>query len=598
MLALENICKRYQTRNNTDVVALDNVSLNFQDTGLYFVLGKSGCGKTTLLNVMGSLDSFDSGEMYIDGTPISQLTSNQICNYRNNYLGFVFQEYNLINELTVEENLRIAIDLHAEPNAQLIDSALNKVGLEGYRKRKVSRLSGGQKQRVAIARALIKMPKIILADEPTGNLDSKTSRDIFELLKEVSKDICVVVVSHDEESAKLYADNIIEMQDGKIVSCSEYMLGEVIPSSENILPAKKAKHLGARAIFKLAFKNMKKRWIRLAITIVILMLCLSAVAFAFAATYNDSTKIFLGACQKYEQKSVTVLKKENYKALISEGYSVGNSRLNNNDIVQIGSRVDCLIELKEYNTYWSDLLIDKKELLPFKMLLCGPSVDQINQFGMNIAIGRYPLNSNEIMISKIVAEVISLSGCYVNANEEIPVKSYEDLIGKYIGGKKIVGLVDTNPNMLEIEPYINSYTKNPQDINNSRLCIAYENEIGNSIHCAVFVDNDTYTYQLENHVIINYVGYSLFSQEFDYKNGKGIFVNEDFGDYCIVMPFETLKKDYHYLDNGGFNYDYKETYDLDTIDGWNDCLSEHEIFTMINYVDNYDNTLKLLTVLS
>ena len=218
MLQVKHLVKRYTTKGET-VVALDGVSVDFPERGMVFLLGKSGSGKSTLLNVSGGLDSPDEGEVIVKGKSSKDFTQSDFDSYRNTYVGFIFQEYNILNEFTVEENVALALELQGKPrDEQKIREILEKVELQGYEKRRPNTLSGGQKQRVAIARALVKDPEIIMADEPTGALDSATGKQVFDTLKKLSEEKLVVVVSHDREFAEQYADRIIELKDGKIVS--------------------------------------------------------------------------------------------------------------------------------------------------------------------------------------------------------------------------------------------------------------------------------------------------------------------------------------------------------------------------------------------
>ena len=202
MIELVNLNKTYKTKKGITIEAIKNLSLKFDDNGLVFVVGKSGSGKSTLLNLIGLLDSFDSGEIIIDNQPILKISKKELDDYRNYNLGFVFQEYNLIESYTVYKNIELVLDLQNETNKEeKIKKVIHDVELDGYENSKVNRLSGGQKQRVAIARALVKNPKVILCDEPTGSLDSKTGKTIFDLLQKISKDTLVIVVTHDVESA-------------------------------------------------------------------------------------------------------------------------------------------------------------------------------------------------------------------------------------------------------------------------------------------------------------------------------------------------------------------------------------------------------------
>lgn len=219
MLEVRHLKKEYKTKGGSITKALDDVSIVFPEKGLIFLLGKSGSGKSTLLNVIGGLDRADSGEIIIKGKNSKEFSASDFDSYRNTFIGFVFQEYNILNEFNIEQNISLALQLQGKKNdREAVNEILKQVDLEKFGKRKPNTLSGGQKQRVAIARALIKSPEIIMADEPTGALDSKTGQQIFDTLKELSKEKLIIVVSHDRDFAELYADRIIELADGKIIS--------------------------------------------------------------------------------------------------------------------------------------------------------------------------------------------------------------------------------------------------------------------------------------------------------------------------------------------------------------------------------------------
>ena len=223
MLELKDICKRYVTQSFTQV-ALDSVSLAFRDNEFVAILGPSGSGKTTMLNVIGGLDHFDSGDLLIDGISTKDFRDRDWDAYRNNRIGFVFQSYNLIPHQTILENVELALTLtgvgHAE-RRQRAREALEAVGLGEHVNKRPSQLSGGQMQRVAIARALINDPEIVLADEPTGALDSTTSVQVMDLLKEVARDRLVIMVTHNPELAYQYATRIVNLADGKITDDSD-----------------------------------------------------------------------------------------------------------------------------------------------------------------------------------------------------------------------------------------------------------------------------------------------------------------------------------------------------------------------------------------
>ena len=219
MLEIRNLTKIYKSKTGESVKALDNVSIAFPESGMVFILGKSGSGKSTLLNIMGGLDSYDNGEFIIKGKSSKDFGGSDFDAYRNTFIGFIFQEYNILDDFTVGANIGLALELQGKKATnEKISAILSQVDLLNYAKRKPNELSGGQKQRVAIARALVKEPQIIMADEPTGALDSNTGKQIFDTLKELSKEKLVLIVSHDRDFAEKYADRIVELSDGKIIS--------------------------------------------------------------------------------------------------------------------------------------------------------------------------------------------------------------------------------------------------------------------------------------------------------------------------------------------------------------------------------------------
>ena len=222
MLELKNINKSYKTGNFVQH-ALKNVDLSFRKNEFVAILGPSGSGKTTLLNIIGGLDRYDSGDLIINGKSTKKFKATEWDSYRNNCVGFIFQSYNLISHISVLENVEMALTLSGYKRKNKKEKALEaleKVGLKDHAYKKPNQLSGGQMQRVAIARSLVNDPDIILADEPTGALDSATSVQIMNLIKEIAKDKLVIMVTHNPELAKDYANRIIEFKDGEILSDS------------------------------------------------------------------------------------------------------------------------------------------------------------------------------------------------------------------------------------------------------------------------------------------------------------------------------------------------------------------------------------------
>ena len=213
MITLKNVNKYYHSAGET-IHPIRDLSITFPDTGLSFILGPSGSGKSTLLNLLGGLDLPDSGEIWIEDRELSSFSKSEKTSYLNSYLGFVFQEYNILKDLNLKSNITLPLEIQNYSRKKIKEKfaeIINAVELNGLEKRKVNQLSGGQKQRIAIARALIKDPKLIIADEPTGNLDSETSHNIFTLFKKLSEDRLIIIVTHDEESALEFGDQIIRI---------------------------------------------------------------------------------------------------------------------------------------------------------------------------------------------------------------------------------------------------------------------------------------------------------------------------------------------------------------------------------------------------
>lgn len=223
MLKLNNIKKNYETGNES-VKALKGISIEFRENEFVSILGPSGCGKTTLLNIIGGLDHYTSGDLIIDGISTKKYKDRDWDTYRNHRIGFVFQNYNLISHQTVLSNVELALTLSGvdkQTRRKKAIEVLEKVGLKDQMHKKPNQMSGGQMQRVAIARALVNDPDILLADEPTGALDTKTSVQIMEILKEISKDRLIIMVTHNPELAQKYSTRIINLLDGEVTSDSK-----------------------------------------------------------------------------------------------------------------------------------------------------------------------------------------------------------------------------------------------------------------------------------------------------------------------------------------------------------------------------------------
>lgn len=264
MLQIKNITKKYTTGDFVQI-ALDKVTLNFKENEFVSILGPSGSGKTTFLNIIGGLDRYDTGDLIINGKSTSDFKEKEWDAYRNNSIGFIFQSYNLIFHLNIIDNIEMSMTLSGvSKNIKREKSieALEKVGLKEHMYKKPNQLSGGQMQRIAIARALVNNPDIILADEPTGALDSKTSVQIMELIKEISKNKLVIMVTHNPELANKYSDRIVNFKDGKVKSDTKPVDEKEIKSNYKL----KKTSMSFLTALKLSGKNIQTKKGRTALT--------------------------------------------------------------------------------------------------------------------------------------------------------------------------------------------------------------------------------------------------------------------------------------------------------------------------------------------
>ncbi|MBE6777501.1 MAG: ABC transporter ATP-binding protein/permease [Ruminococcaceae bacterium] len=299
MLQLKGIKKDYVTGGET-VKALKGINLCFRKSEFVSVLGQSGCGKTTLLNIIGGLDKYTEGDLFINGISTKNFKDRHWDNYRNHSVGFVFQSYNLIPHQTVLQNVEIALSLSGvskRERRKRAKEALEMVGLSDQLKKKPSEMSGGQMQRVAIARAIVNNPDIILADEPTGALDTETSVQVMEILKEISKDRLVIMVTHNPELAQKYSTRIIKMLDGLVTNdsnpLSEQELAESLPKPQKETKKKKQKmpSMSLGTSFSLSLKNLFTKKGRTVLTSFAGSIGIIGIALIFAVSQGMTTYI-------------------------------------------------------------------------------------------------------------------------------------------------------------------------------------------------------------------------------------------------------------------------------------------------------------------
>ena len=436
MIVLKEIEKIYQTKNSPQVVALKNINLTFESKGMVFITGKSGCGKSTLLNILGALDSCTSGSMIIENKNINEFTEKELDNYRNSYVGFVFQEFHVLNAYNVYDNIRLAKELQQEKISEKeLDAYLEKVSLTNLGKRKMNELSGGQKQRIAILRALIKNPRIILADEPTGNLDKINSEQIFEILKEISQEKLVIIVTHDLEAAQKYADRIIELKDGEIINDTKPTL-----NPEKTTLTLKESHLPFLFALKLAWNNLKRYPKKCILTIILFFISLLCCILLINSSLFNSTSLAIKLMNLNENYNIEV-HKINYvqNTKWKEEWQTAEDQYLKN--IYSGT-TNPIYELYDFTTPLTFYLNTPQE--PSKLFPTTPNITSYVEIKdpkiLTNLTGSIPTSSNEIVIHEYLADYIINYGIKEKNGSWIP-QNEEELLSKthpiYLGDNEV-----------------------------------------------------------------------------------------------------------------------------------------------------------------
>ena len=457
MLQLKGIRKNYKQGKSRIVQALCGVDAVFPEKGMVFITGKSGSGKSTLLNILGMLDGFDGGDFIVDGRSVKNFSAAEADLYRNHYVGFVFQEYNLLENDTVRNNVALALDLQGERRCdEKVCSALREVELEDMQSCKPNELSGGQRQRVAIARAIVKQPKLLLCDEPTGSLDSRTGASIFALLKKISQNSLVVVVSHDRESAEEFADRIIELKDGQKISDTDAEFSAV---TQEELKFPKKKSLSAVKVFRMGGGYLKQRPIRLAIVLIISLLTFVMLGVSDSVASYDRMTASLESTYNYGNEYFSVSKfvgKREEEQKDREGFYdedidylkqlLGATRFDRayNYRISLPNVFDPFSEIPEGSS-WRNSNVGFLE------------ADQafFDEYGLKLVAGRLPANDRETVISKLVYETYCALGYRdFSLEDKVNIENYDDILGKTLYAQisalnslrvdlEVVGIVDT-----------------------------------------------------------------------------------------------------------------------------------------------------------
>lgn len=459
MIELKNIGKSFF--NNS---VLENISLKLPSKGMFFIVGRSGSGKSTLLNLIGGLDRPSSGEIIINGKNTSSFKNEDWDEYRNNNVGFIFQEYYLQEGFSVKENLLLPLELQMKgaDKEEKIKSALKSVNLSGFEKRTVVTLSGGEKQRVSIARAIIKNPWMLLADEPTGALDSKSGHEVFKILQKISKDKLVLVVSHDLGFAKEYGEGMIELSDGKIVSNNLPDCPEVLSNTE--YPKKKKQHISLRETLVLAWHYLHEKPFRLVLSIILSVTSLSLFGLFDSLATVDKLDVAANSLIASGDESVTVKARAN-----------GHPSLCDEDIDKLkdetGLSLSGATDFTYYNNGGNSYIITSNYLpasfsgfyfqffpraihngVSFKDIGCLPGT-------FSLLAGDYPSEDNQIVLTDYQYELFHKGG-FLDKNNDgslIGISKPKDLLNKTIGSSPkctICGVLDTDFDMEHFKPYL------------------------------------------------------------------------------------------------------------------------------------------------
>ena len=493
MIEFKNVCKTYKTKKGVETRALNNINIKIGNVGLVFITGKSGSGKSTMLNLLGGLDTVTSGSVLVNNRDITKFKSKQYDSYRNTYIGFIFQEFNILEDLNVYENINLALRLqNKKVNSEKISDLLEKLDIKGLEQRKVNELSGGQKQRVAIARALIKNPKIILADEPTGNLDKKTSKQIFDLLKEISKEKLVIVVSHDIEAANTYADRIIELSDGNIIKDTK----PDIQTKEEPFNLTKSK-LPFSYSLKMAIKSLNIKPLKLFMTCILTAMALIFMGFTINCLVFDK-ETFITNTMKDNHKNVYIIQKTKYFGQ----HDFKTLDLNNKDLNKIKKETNSTLN-KAYSlldneiplsfTYGEDLNSNTPDYFNGANYIFHYVELEDNKLPGKI-IGHLPNDDRQLVIHKFLAEYIIKYGVIDINNELYKPKNIQELVNSNhklkLGDNAVTisGVVDDNNS--KFKKY-----KNGIDFNNYKLRDYYTNFYSN-LGSTVYVKGFTKTVKL------------------------------------------------------------------------------------------------------
>ena len=486
MIQLINVSKTYKSISNS-TNALSNINVEFEGHGFVFILGPSGSGKTTLLNVIGGLDKIDEGNIIIDDKDISNYKSHELDYYRNEQVGFIFQNYNLIDHLNIYENISLPLRIKKISNKEIkskTNDIINKLGLEKEKHKYPNQVSGGQLQRAAIARALVTNPKIVLADEPTGALDSKNSKVIMDALRNISKDRLVIMVTHNEELAKSYASRIIRLNDGKIESQEDISNNENKECNTN--KKKNFKYISLNASLKLSLKNIFTKKVRTILTIIatsigIISTCLVLMVSNSMTSYTE-----------YAQKQAL----GSYPITISSNVTPSDNDEIDNHIVEYPD-TNVITITNEYSSYYSHVNVFDNEYLDYVKSM-DKSIYTVIDYGssLNMRVLTYYNDNYEYLSASSYVKCLNDDSSYLS-------EEYDLLYGDhYPQSEDDIALVIDKNNCIDayVLDYLGIDYKNKESYTFEEICEKEFKLISNNMYYRYDEEHDRYLYNsnLEN----------------------------------------------------------------------------------------------------
>lgn len=538
MIELKNVWKTYSISKKEQVQAIKNISLTLPNRGMIFITGKSGSGKSTLLNLLGLLDNPDEGQILVDGMDVSKFKSSEVDSFRNTFVGFVFQEYNLIDNFNVYDNVEIVLDLQGKNKSkELVNNALDMVGISELAQRKINELSGGQKQRVALARTIAKDAKMILADEPTGNLDSENSEQVFSILKTLSKDRLVVVVTHDVELANKYGDRVLELYDGVFLQDVSKVGLDAHFEVVNFVKSK----LSLLKSLKLSFGFLNKKRLKIIVIIFLIALCLTSFGFTYLLTEFNINKVHAETMVEKNESRVEIVKKIVGKNFSSDSAVV---TFTEDEVLEVSDMLDMkftkvyrAVENNSYLSFFNTAFNYDSELIPYAYYDLTPD-DVIfleysdNDFSQLKIIGEKPINANEVIISKVFADYIIKMGVNVrkfDANgypiiEKVYPKDYNDLINsknKIVLGTSFIVVSGITDDDLTKYEYLKDTLSADMDITPTEDYIEFITKHKSRISEVIVANNFFETFPIKDN---NRVEYEFYRISYNYK-GKKIYDN-------------------------------------------------------------------------